>query len=102
MATSKESSRALPGAGIALALLLIASGAVAWLMWPEGAADDGRSGYGRIVADAENARALAAERLAGNSGSSEDLTAMAADVRRQWQSLTGSAGRHRSRDSGGP
>ena len=92
MATSKESSRALPGVGIALALLLIASGAVAWLMWPAGAADDGRSGYGRIVADAENARALAAERLAGSSDSAEDLGGLAADIRRQWQGLTGSAG----------
>ncbi len=92
MASSKESSRALPGVGIALALLLVASGAVAWLMWPQGSADDGRSGYGRIVADAENARALAAERLAGTAASSEDLTAMAGDVRRQWESLTASAG----------
>jgi twitching motility protein PilJ len=92
MATSKESSRALPGVGIVLALLLIASAAVAWLMWPQGAADDGRSGYGRVVADAENARSLAAERLAGGQASIEEFSSMAGDVRRQWESLTGSAG----------
>jgi twitching motility protein PilJ len=92
MATSKESSRALPGVGIVLALLLIASAALAWLMWPQGAADDGRSGYGRIVADAENARSLAATRLAGGQVSITEFSGIADDVRRQWSGLTASAG----------
>ncbi|MGD2166454.1 MAG: hypothetical protein PVF63_00005, partial [Gammaproteobacteria bacterium] len=92
MATSKESSRALPGVGIVLALLLIASAALAWLMWPQGSADDGRSGFGRIVANAGNARSLAADRLAGAEVASDELSQLAGDVRSQWDSLNASAG----------
>lgn len=92
MANSRESSRALPGVGIGLAVLLIASAALAWLMWPQGTPDDGRSGYGRIVADAQNARSLAASRLAGGQASIAEFSALADSVRRQWNSLNSSAG----------
>lgn len=92
MATSEETSRSLPGTGVVLALLLIASAVLAWLMWPQGTPDDGRTGYGRIVASAQNARSLAAARLAGESVSSDELGGISAEVRRQWGGLTGSAG----------
>jgi twitching motility protein PilJ len=92
MASAKESTRALPGVGIVLGLLLIASAALTWTMWPQAAADDGRSGYGRIVADAENARSLAAARLAGGDAAVAELGRLASDIRNQWAGLTGSAG----------
>ena len=75
-----------------LAALLIGSAALVWLMWPQGTANDGQLGYGRIVAGAGDARALASARLTGGQSAAADLTAIATNVGNAWQTLNGSAG----------
>ncbi|HMB73095.1 MAG TPA: methyl-accepting chemotaxis protein, partial [Gammaproteobacteria bacterium] len=92
MATLTESTRAVPRIGIALIVLMIASAALAWLMWPQGSPGDAHAGYGRILAAAADARTLAAGRLSGGEAGVEQLSSLVASVRSQWRSLNASAG----------
>lgn len=92
MATLTKSTRAVPRIGIALIVLLLVSAALAWLMWPQGTAGDAQSGFGRIVAAADDARTLATQRLTGGEAGVDELRAVGADLRGQWQSLNDTAG----------
>ncbi|MGD8810637.1 MAG: methyl-accepting chemotaxis protein [Gammaproteobacteria bacterium] len=88
---STVSPRSVPKVGIALVALLLAGAALVWLMWPQAAPGTGQFGFGQLVVAVENARSIAATRLAGGDADADGLGALAEDLRAQWRELNASA-----------